>query len=82
MDGNILTKVSTEKGIDSMKLKAGIKCPHCYECNGFDLELEDINTKVIAAHCKECGSLAFKIYAFSIVEVDKNGQVINDVPQP
>lgn len=65
-----------------MKLKARIKCPHCGDVDGFDLEVEDINTKVIAAHCKDCGSLAFKIYAFSIVEVDKNGQVINNVPQP
>ena len=65
-----------------MKLKARIKCPHCGDVDGFYLEVEDINTKVIAAHCKDCGSLAFKIYAFSIVEVDMNGQVINNVPQP
>lgn len=65
-----------------MKLKARIKCPHCGAVDGFYLEVEDINTKVIGAYCKHCNKLASKIYAFSIIEVDKNGQIINDVPQP
>lgn len=62
-----------------MKLTAKIVCPHCYSDNdGFDLELENINTKTIVAYCKNCSNAVFKVNTSSIIEVDKNGNVVNN----
>lgn len=61
-----------------MKIPAVIMCPHCKERDGFSLEMEDVNTKVVNGRCRYCDKIAFKIYAFSLYEVDKEGNLVND----
>lgn len=61
-----------------MKITATVICPYCHSYDGFDLEVEDVNTKVIKAVCSNCGKVAFKTYAFSLYEVDEKGNLVND----
>lgn len=59
-----------------MKVPANVKCPWCESGKGFDLEIADVEGSEIDVKCRICHKTAFKMQVFSILEVDKKGEVI------